>query len=68
MAEWVSIKERLPEQDEIVLLSDGKTYFFGWLHGFSNKLCYVNEYLAERNRSIEESGITHWMPMPELPK
>jgi hypothetical protein len=59
MSEWIDVKDRMPEDDEIVLcfnervrpdLTDAWTVRRSWGPGFS--LGYA----------------THWMPLPEPPK
>lgn len=52
---WISVKERLPDNAlEVIAISNGKSTAF--LH----KLAYC--------RWIIDETITHWMPLPELPK
>lgn len=54
-AKWISVKERLPDNAlEVIAISNGKSTAF--LH----KLAYC--------RWIIDETITHWMPLPELPK
>ena len=66
MAEWISVKDRLPEKEGRYLCWFGKnkyligaeieTYVRDW-EGFGN----VESYTVFEN-------ITHWMPLPEMPK
>ena len=54
-AKWISVKDRLPDNAlEVIAISNGKSTAF--LH----KLAYC--------RWIIDETITHWMPLPELPK
>lgn len=58
--EWISVKDRLPEAEERVLVysyEDGINfgYFLGYEDGFFIDCVYPNES-------------THWMPLPEPPK
>lgn len=56
---WISVKDRLPEQDEYVL-----TYL-----DCSTKSIRVNWYSTHRLQWNEgDDGITHWMPLPLPPK
>ncbi len=62
MAEWISVKERLPEEFENVLVANrrGKHYDIdkAWWSGSGFSRCAKGSY---RN-------VTHWMPLPEPPK
>lgn len=59
---WVSVKERLPEdEDECIVGMEGKWIGIGWYHGSNEKWVvdgesYVNGY------------VTHWMAIPDLPE
>ena len=59
MNEWISVKERLPDNGEVVLVCDehelilmAEHYSYGWV---SNPL-------------FVKIKVTHWMPLPEPPK
>ena len=56
--EWISVKDRLPEPwEDVLLFSDGRV-FEGCMDksgGFSNA------------REYEISNVTHWCPLPEPP-
>ena len=57
MAEWISVKDRLPEEavDVLVFDNNGKiTMDFYYINGFYNE--------------TEYSKATHWMPLPKPPK
>ena len=56
---WRSVKDRLPEEDTEVLAYDGRNIWLAWLSGdntWGSDICNLG------------NDITHWMPMPELPK
>ena len=61
MAEWISVKDRLPEKYE-----EG---------GFRGGLMDVYTYIGDNDweddygyyNKAEEEGITHWMPLPSPP-
>lgn len=59
---WISVKDRLPEKQKLVLATDGKNYClmthdsFGFGH-YTCEWCNVNNY-----------DVTHWMPLPEKPE
>jgi hypothetical protein len=62
--EWISVDERLPDEDGEYLTWNGLVYF----------LIYFNASLGLWN--VTEGGdtstairdVTHWMPLPEAPK
>lgn len=57
MPEWISIKERLPEPGERVLLSDGTFVAEGYI-------LFTGEWM--RNEIwVLPMHPTHWMPLPE---
>lgn len=63
MSEWISVKDRLPENGKIVLAyskEKGVT--------FTHRLWF---HQTDRPFVIEYEGmvkVTHWMPLPEPPK
>lgn len=78
--EWISIKDRLPEdgQELLVIIS----------HGWEGRLVYVGAYKKVESEVswltgviskasdwslwgwsyLKEPHVTHWMPLPELPE
>lgn len=75
--EWISVKDCLPRKTgKYLCCCDGK---YIRLLGFAKSLYSVDRYtFANEHRSgfydydsygyYEWSGVTHWMPLPELPK
>lgn len=62
-AKWISVKERLPEDGQDVLVCVNGQVLISYVHGmkgFSSKWG-----LAENGETIWP---THWMPLPEAPK
>ncbi len=64
-AEWIDVKDRLPEHLKSVLIFDSdKDMLVGF---YSEKLnmwqSEFSDYLYE-----DECRVTHWMPLPEPPK
>lgn len=56
MYEWISVKDRLPDKiGKVLVIDNGKIDINSW----AGK--YEGWYYANKN-------ITHWMPLPELPK
>ncbi len=60
MPEWISIKDRLPEPGERVLLSDGTFVAEGYIL-FTGKWMRNGIWVLPMHP-------THWMPLPEPPK
>lgn len=63
-AKWISVKERLPEDDRhvVVRVRDGE-YQVAWEengHWFMENPCCTYE--------SQLKDVTHWMPLPEAPK
>ena len=58
---WIPVTERLPEDGEDVILTDGKNVSFGYSHNlFSGMEWYIPHGRVGK--------VTHWMPLPEPPK
>lgn len=57
MSEWVSVDDKLPDEDENVLAGN---YPFGIIH--------INRLIDKKNSKWLYGSITHWMPLPEPPK
>ena len=56
---WISVKDRLPEDDgEVLILVNGRRVYLGY---YKNREC-LNNIL------VEGEIVTHWMPIPETPK
>lgn len=69
---WISVEERLPEEDVRVLVyAKGKkgnavteiTYYSSHLYGFN-----ITGWQSPSNYFYQEHTITHWMPLPEPPE
>jgi hypothetical protein len=65
---WISVKERLPEEDQQVLVySEDYPMEVMWFR--NNKF---NEYYEDldikKDYNFEIEEVTHWMPIPEPPK
>ena len=73
MSEWISVKDRLPDENDIndYLITDGKRCFVGFYcrkaKGWNNfTLGWIQEYYADGE--VDDIEITQWMPLPEPPK
>lgn len=59
--EWISVKDRLPEEDEEVLYTDTKNIYLGFLDSERGRVYWTHyDYLEDKN-------ISHWMPLPMPP-
>lgn len=63
MAEWISTKNRLPEDGKEVLFCDGSSIMVGWYNA-------DEEYweLTDADMIAYAVDVTHWMPLPRLPE
>ena len=76
MSEWIAVKDRMPENDVDVLVTDGKAVLVGYLckspffdaakWGASGVEGYEWEWEFDVWRDGEEV-ITHWMELPAIP-
>jgi hypothetical protein len=63
---WIPTGERLPDELDTVILTDGEWVTFGsWSEAYNR--WYVEED-AEANGPAERERFTHWMPLPEPPE
>lgn len=60
--EWVSVKDRLPEEGQVVIACGKKSATSGMYQGIGTK----PEYWWWRGKTIKT--VTHWMPLPDPPK
>lgn len=78
MTEWISVKDRLPDNDVYVLIFSTKTLFGGaqnaiYVGCYEGKKCYKpDEWIIRCECSGYEFDhdhpfVTHWMPLPEKP-
>lgn len=55
---WIPVSERLPDQGDHVLVSDGVGMEVSWIRGREWK----------KLRHIYSEDVTHWMPLPAAPQ
>jgi hypothetical protein len=60
--QWISVKDRLPEDGSYILMSGGSQITMGWLN-FSRK-----EFIQCISWTNLTESVTHWMPLPEPPE
>lgn len=66
MMEWISVKERLPEENQRVILhipmvAEGGNVRTGWLEP-------IKMWFTDSRDRLFYKQVTHWMPLPEPPK
>ena len=83
--EWISVKDRLPDEEQDVLILIREIEFFGkhkekreayhWIHTgwfvdgeWATTYCFGHKYITEEINDRSELAVTHWMPLPELPR
>lgn len=60
-SKWISVKERLPEKETMVLTySTDKSCRWG-------KIAFYGRWEVERDGMEWTEDVTHWMPLPALP-
>lgn len=59
--EWISVNDKLPEEDQLVLVANGK--YFNLRH-----FCDDTWFNCLSGEGFELNEYTHWMPLPEPPK
>lgn len=80
MADWISVKERLPEAGvEVLVIAEGwgKTppYYLGCLQHMKPETSFLtgitskeSEWLLHGWSYLRAPDVTHWMPLPKPPK
>ena len=65
-SEWISVDERLPEEENPIIVTDGKKVIVA----YKNWLYRSNSTGKLRCPANYGNGmyVTHWMPLPEAPK
>ena len=70
---WISVKDRLPEKENSVLITNGVWVNFGWIES-----CWYNHEKDEFEETwvganldwdggADKVDVTYWMPNPEPP-
>lgn len=64
-SQWISVEERLPSEDEIILcLTNSGQSVCEYVNYNDNKSRF---YLNDLDYYCELENVTHWMPLPENP-
>lgn len=66
-APWISVEDKLPELDkEVIILDKGKHIDIDFLMDDGEGGYFW--WKSDESICCEDDEITHWMPLPELPK
>jgi len=65
--EWISVKERLPESKQHVLVYDGDIHITKFIQTTDKRYKVRHGYFDTSDGDYLEI-VTHWMPLPALPK
>ena len=65
MAEWISVKERLPEDGKVLCVRKSEA-FRG--RRYVDILNVDHGYFMDGAFVVSDGNVTHWMPLPEPPK
>lgn len=64
---WISVKDKLPVKSHVeVLITDGIKIGIG--HLGNNKFTWFDHFQYGDYCNIPHKDVTHWMPLPEVPK
>lgn len=68
--DWISVKDRLPEINQEVLISYGKKPFLliAFLYHPQYPKKDVKVFCGTNNTNYSLEYVTHWMPLPEPPR
>ena len=74
--EWISVKDRLPEQPPNIVDEKGRSWFtpdidcivYDGKSVFAAHYCFQNKFFWYADTMHPLKNITHWMPMPKPPK
>ena len=64
MAEWISVEDRLPEDIQSVLVTDGLEVTIGWWRS----LKYEWDVSLYDPGDVVDDTVTHWQPLPSPPE
>ena len=76
MSEWISVKNRLPEEGGLYITFGCTAVPVRWLHNFDKDIGKFGSWWNyepdgkehPRYRFIEAGNISHWAPLPTPPK
>jgi len=66
--EWISVKDRAPEDGKIVLVTDGRIIGISSCYSEDESHRYIINFGYYIGNEAHIENVTHWMPLPEPPK
>lgn len=70
--QWISVKDRLPEEDVAVLIYgqilNDPPDILGVRRRYNGDQVWKHTWESENDFIYQEDDVTHWMPLPEPPK
>ena len=63
---WISVKDRLPEESQLVLVFNQEDYLADLYAWFGD--CYGVNFFSDVFKYDGDFKVTHWMPLSEPPK
>ena len=66
--DWISVNNKLPLHEDYVLITDSNDVWVGSYGStdFRGRKCWGQAYVG--SAMVDDTKITHWMPLPKVPK
>lgn len=63
---WISVEDRLPEEDKIVIFMGNNGALYLGHHYLQTD--YGRTWFADGGYAMKDDEVTHWMPIPQIEK
>lgn len=60
---WISVKDKLPEKGQMIVYCCGHE-----IMSATGRYCGIDDPMPSMPLWMNQSSITHWMPIPKLPE